>query len=80
LIAFTDHNKAQIDGSTDEIVSLGNLSEKWKAFGWNSVELDGHDVAALDAAITKAKTSTDKPTMIVMHTVKGKGTTSAKAR
>ncbi len=73
LIAFTDHNKAQIDGSTDEIVSLGSLSEKWKAFGWNSVEVDGHDIAALDAAITTAKTSVDKPTMIVMHTVKGKG-------
>ena len=73
LIAFTDHNKAQIDGSTDEIVSLGNLAAKWAAFGWNSVEVNGHDIPALDAAITQAKASKDKPTMIVMHTIKGKG-------
>jgi transketolase len=73
LIAFTDYNNAQIDGSTEEIVSLGNLSAKWTAFGWNTVDVDGHDVEALDAAITAAKASKDKPSMIIMHTVKGKG-------
>jgi transketolase len=73
LIAFTDFNNAQIDGTTEEIVSLGSLSAKWAAFGWNAVDVDGHDVAALDAAITAAKASKDKPTMIVMRTIKGKG-------
>jgi transketolase len=73
LIAFTDYNNAQIDGTTEEIVSLGSLSAKWAAFGWNAVDVDGHDVAALDAAIAAAKASKDKPTMIVMRTIKGKG-------
>jgi len=73
LIAFTDFNNAQIDGTTEEIVSLGSLSTKWAAFGWNAVDVDGHDVAALDAAITAAKATKDKPTMIVMRTIKGKG-------
>ncbi|MBN2873658.1 MAG: transketolase [Spirochaetales bacterium] len=73
LIAFTDYNRAQIDGTTDEIVSLGELSAKWAAFGWNAIDVDGHDVAALDQAIERGKAQTDRPTMIVMHTVKGKG-------
>ncbi|OHD27289.1 MAG: transketolase [Spirochaetes bacterium GWB1_59_5] len=73
IIAFTDYNKAQIDGTTDEILGLGSLASKWAAFGWNSVEIDGHDVGAIDVAITAAKAVTDKPSMIVLNTVKGKG-------
>lgn len=73
LIAFTDFNNAQIDGTTEEIVSLGALAAKWAAFGWNVAEVDGHDLDALDAAIEKACASKDRPSMIVMKTVKGKG-------
>jgi len=73
IIAFTDFNNAQIDGTTEEILGLGSLSSKWAAFGWNSVEIDGHDVGAIDAAIEAARAQSDKPSMIVMRTVKGKG-------
>lgn len=73
LVAFTDYNNAQIDGTTDEIVGLGKLSGKWAAFGWHAVDVDGHDVEALDTAIEAAIAVTDQPSMIVMHTIKGKG-------
>ncbi|MBU0929338.1 MAG: transketolase [Spirochaetes bacterium] len=73
IVAFTDYNRAQIDGTTDEIIGLGGLAEKWAAFGWNALEIDGHDVGAIDAAIETAAAVGDRPTMIVLHTVKGKG-------
>jgi transketolase len=73
LVAFTDYNKQQLDGYTKDIIDLGDLAAKWAAFGWFAQEADGHDIAALDAAIGKALAQRDKPSMIVMHTVKGKG-------
>lgn len=74
LIAFTDYNKLQIDGTVDEVNSLGALDEKWKAFGWNVINvIDGHNVSEIDEAIIKAKESEIKPTMIILHTIKGKG-------
>ena len=73
LVAFTDYNKQQLDGFIKDIIDLGDLAAKWAAFGWFTQEVDGHDVAALDAAIEKALAQQDKPSMIVMHTIKGKG-------
>ncbi|PKL23398.1 MAG: transketolase [Spirochaetae bacterium HGW-Spirochaetae-3] len=77
LIAFTDYNKMQIDGKTNEILDLGRLEDKWAAFGWESARVDGHDIEAIDAAIGAAKVRADtagaRPTMIVLDTVKGKG-------
>ena len=73
LIAFLDNNKLQIDGLVDEVCSLGDIVAKFKAFGWNTVMVDGHDVEALHDAIEAAKTSKDKPSMIVLDTIKGKG-------
>lgn len=73
VIAFTDHNKMQIDGTTDDIMGLGDLVAKWAAFGWFAQAVDGHDVRAMDAAIEKAKAQKGKPAMIVLNTVKGKG-------
>ncbi len=82
LVAFTDYNKMQIDGKTDEILGLGALEEKWAAFGWETARVDGHDLAAIDAAIEAAKARAaeaakagvpGRPTMIVLDTVKGKG-------
>lgn len=73
LICFTDYNKMQIDGPVNEITGLDPLTDKWKAFGWNVYDVDGHDVEAIDAAITDAKSKTGKPTMIVLNTLKGKG-------
>jgi transketolase len=73
LIVFTDYNKMQIDGTLDEINSLNPLDKKWKAFGFNVLVIDGHDVLAIDKAIEKAKKTKGKPTMIILNTIKGKG-------
>ena len=73
IIAFTDYNKMQIDGTIDEICSLSPLDEKWRSFGWNVIVVkDGHDVDEIDRAITAAK-GADKPSMIILNTIKGKG-------
>ena len=73
LIAFTDYNRMQIDGTTDDINSLGDLGKRWEAFGWNVVEINGHDFDQIDAAIANAKAQNEKPTMIIANTIKGKG-------
>ncbi|MDR0720135.1 MAG: transketolase [Treponema sp.] len=73
LTAFLDYNKQQLDGYTKDILDLGDLAAKWKAFGWYTQEVDGHDIAALDAAIENTFAQKDRPSMIVMHTIKGKG-------
>ena len=75
LIAITDYNKLQIDGTTSEILELEPLAAKWEAFGWNTFELmDGHSWEALYDAIEKAKSLRNgKPTMLIAHTIKAKG-------
>jgi transketolase len=77
LIAFTDYNKMQIDGTTDEIMNLEDLAAKWKSFRWNVLRCDGHDISALHDAITKAREQGEKadglPSMIICDTIKGKG-------
>lgn len=72
LIAFTDYNHLQIDGTTDEVMSLGDLKGKWTSFGWFTQEVDGHDLVAMHAAIDMAKAQ-NKPSMIILNTIKGKG-------
>ena len=73
VIAFTDYNKMQIDGTIDEICGLDPLDEKWRAFGWNVIVVeDGNDVEQIDDAINCAKHSS-KPSMIILNTIKGKG-------
>ena len=71
LTAFVDYNKKQLDGWTKDICDLGDLRAKFETFGWNALEVDGHDVTAIAEAIEQAKQCTDKPTMIVLNTVKG---------
>lgn len=73
LIAFTDYNKMQIDGYTRDVMDLGQLEKKWEAFGWFVQRIDGHDFASLSTAIDAAKQQTERPSMIVCDTVKGKG-------
>ncbi|HWQ77847.1 MAG TPA: transketolase [Anaerovoracaceae bacterium] len=74
LIAFTDYNKLQLDGWVENISDLAPLADKWRAFRWNVTELaDGHDLEAIENAITNAKKNKGKPTMIILHTIKGKG-------
>ena len=71
LTAFVDYNKKQLDGWTKDICDLGDLRAKFETFGGNALEVDGHDVTAIAEAIEQAKQCTDRPTMIVLNTVKG---------
>lgn len=73
LTAFVDFNGLQIDGDVTKVMSPLPIDEKFKAFNWHVLVVDGHDVNALHNAIEEAKSVTDKPTMIVMNTIKGKG-------
>lgn len=73
LIVFTDYNKLQIDGRVAEINSLGDIEGKWRTFGWDTYKIDGHDCTAILQAIQSAKDEKEKPSMIILDTVKGKG-------
>lgn len=73
LIAFLDHNKLQIDGKICDVLSPEPLADKWRAFGWRVLAIDGHDIAAIAQAIETAKQGTGQPVMIIAETVKGKG-------
>ncbi|MFV0364166.1 MAG: transketolase [Suipraeoptans sp.] len=73
LIAFIDMNKQQLDGYTKDILDLGDLRKKFEDFGWNALQVDGHDVDAIYAAIESAKDQSGKPSMIVLDTSKGYG-------
>lgn len=74
LIAFTDWNGQQIDGAVENVGGLGDLAEKWSAFGWNVIEVaDGHDIEQIVAAVEIAKKSSEKPSMILLKTEMGHG-------
>ena len=73
LVGIVDRNKLQIGGSTEYVMSLEDLSAKWKAFGWKVIEVDGHSIRELIEVFESIPISPDKPTLIVAHTVKGKG-------
>ncbi|MDD6667230.1 MAG: transketolase [Lachnospiraceae bacterium] len=73
LIAFTDYNKMQIDGTIEEINGLYPLDEKWKSFNWHVQVVDGHDCRAISLAIDNAKKIQGRPHMIILNTIKGKG-------
>ncbi len=73
VCAVVDNNGLQIDGRVDEIKSLGSIPDKWKSFGWNVIEIDGHDMKQIIEAYDSAAASKGRPTMIVAKTVKGKG-------
>ena len=72
ITAFTDRNRLQIDGNTEKVMSLEPLAQKWRAFGWNVLEIDGHELEEIQSAIDSSKGS-DRPTMIIANTTKGKG-------
>ncbi|MDR1131065.1 MAG: transketolase [Oscillospiraceae bacterium] len=73
LTAVVDYNRVQLDGTTDEIMPIGDIEGKWRAFGWNVIRVDGHDLAALDAAFATAKDCTEGPSVLIADTVKSKG-------
>ncbi len=73
LVAVVDFNGLQIDGTIDEVNSAYPIADKFKAFKWNVVEIDGHDFDAVEGALNNAKATKGVPTCIVMKTIKGKG-------
>ncbi|MFH0772474.1 MAG: transketolase [Candidatus Omnitrophota bacterium] len=73
LCAISDYNKQQIDGWVSDVKKLEPLREKWAAFGWHVIEADGHDFRQLMDALDEAEQIKAKPTIIIAHTVKGKG-------
>jgi transketolase len=73
LVAILDYNGVQLDGTTEQIMPMGDVSAKWKSFGWNVIEIDGHKVEEITEAIDKAKATKGVPSIIIAKTVKGKG-------
>ena len=73
LVVIIDYNKIQSLGRVKEVIDLDPLADKWRAFSWGVRELDGHDLAALDDALSNVPFEQGKPSCIVAHTVKGKG-------
>ncbi|VAX23969.1 Transketolase, N-terminal section [hydrothermal vent metagenome] len=73
LVAILDNNGLQIDGFVKDVMGIEPIGDKWRAFGWEVIEIDGHDMSALLGAIDKAVAVKGKPSLIWAHTVKGKG-------
>jgi transketolase len=73
VVAIVDYNRIQLDGWVKDIMEIEPLAEKWRSFGWHAIEVDGHDVAALQKAFAEAAGVKGKPTVLIAHTVKGKG-------
>jgi transketolase len=73
LVGILDRNRLQIDGHTADVMSIEPIADKWRAFGWHTHEVDGHDITQLLTAFQACRQVKDRPGMIIAHTVKGKG-------
>lgn len=73
LCAFVDNNGLQIDGPVEKVMNINPIHEKWEAFGWHVIDVDGHDMGAIIKALDEAENTKGKPTMIIANTTKGKG-------
>ncbi len=73
LIAIIDRNNIQIDGMTEDVMPLGDLRLKYEAFGWHVLDVDGHNIRQVIEAVNEAKAVFEKPTVIIAHTIAGKG-------
>lgn len=73
LIGIVDNNGVQLDGTVEDIMPMGDIASKWQSFGWNVMQINGHDVEEINDAIDKAKKAKGKPTVIIAKTIKGKG-------
>lgn len=73
LTAIIDYNRLQVDGFVDDVMPIEPLGLKWEAFGWHVLEINGHSIAEILAALSEAKNIKHKPTCIIAHTIKGKG-------
>lgn len=73
LIVFVDRNNIQIDGTTEDVMPLEDLHGKWESFGWHVQEIDGHNVESIRDAASMARAITNRPSVIISHTIPGKG-------
>jgi transketolase len=73
LTVIIDRNNIQIDGMTEDVMPLEPLADKWKVFNWHVIEIDGHNFNEIVDAVNQAKAITEKPTVIIAHTIPGKG-------
>lgn len=73
LITIVDRNRCMMDGKTEEVMKLEPFADKWRAFGFKVIEINGNDIEAVDAAIVEAKATEDRPVVIIANTIKGCG-------
>ena len=73
LITFVDRNNIQIDGNTEDVMPLEDLRGKWESFGWHVQEIDGHNIESILDAVSMAKAITNRPSVMITHTIPGKG-------
>jgi transketolase len=73
LTAIVDRNRIQNDRFTSEVMGLEPLADRWQSFGWETIEIDGHDFPQVISALEKSQISSEKPTVIIANTIKGKG-------
>lgn len=73
IVAIVDYNKIQLDGWVKDIMDLEPLGDKWRAFGWHTITLDGHNLTEVRNAYLEAAATKGKPTVLIAHTIKGKG-------
>jgi transketolase len=73
VVAIVDYNRIQLDGFVKDIMEISPLADKWRAFGWHTMEIDGHDLKAIRQALEEAEATKGQPSAIVAHTIKGKG-------
>ena len=73
LVGMIDRNFLQIDGRTEDVLKLESVRDRWTAFGWYTIEIDGHDIQEILDALNEANSHKNQPTMIILNTVKGKG-------
>jgi len=73
IVAIVDSNRIQLDGFVKDILDESPLPDKWRSFGWHVIEVNGHDIAALQAAFAEAAATKGQPTVLIAHTIKGKG-------
>jgi transketolase len=73
IVAIVDYNHIQLDGFVKDIMEVAPLAEKWRAFGWHTLEISGHDPYEIREAFAEAEATKGKPTCLVAHTIKGKG-------
>ncbi|MCJ7571886.1 MAG: transketolase [Candidatus Thermoplasmatota archaeon] len=73
ITAMIDRNYLQIDGNTEDVLKLESVKERWSSFGWHTIEIEGHNIKKILEALDQADNTKNKPTMIILNTIKGKG-------